>query len=94
MRIENYLWELFLNSIDNDGTMQGYDLELIKSVSEAVRIPVVACGGAGNTDHLKDAVDIGKASAVSAGSMFVFQGTHNAVLISYPTEGDLKRIFN
>lgn len=77
--------ELFLNSVDRDGTMAGYDLDLIRVVSRAVGVPVVACGGAGTVDHLRQAVHEGGASAVSAGSMFVFHGKHRAVLINYPT---------
>jgi len=83
--------ELLLNSIDRDGTMQGYDLELIRRVTGAVTIPVVACGGAGTVQHLAEAVKEG-ASAVAAGSMFVFQGPHRAVLISYPTHQDLHQL--
>jgi cyclase len=85
--------ELFLNSIDRDGMMQGYDIELIRSVSGAVRIPVVACGGAGSVDDLADAVMKGGASAAAAGSLFVFQGRHHAVLISYPTSSELQEAF-
>ncbi|MDD5593722.1 MAG: AglZ/HisF2 family acetamidino modification protein [Candidatus Margulisbacteria bacterium] len=77
--------EIFLNSIDRDGTAQGYDLKLIKLVSEAVNIPVIACGGAGKLEDFKTAIEAGKASAVAAGSLFVFQGKHRAVLISYPS---------
>lgn len=74
--------EILLNSIDRDGTMLGYDLDLIRSVSRLISIPVVACGGAKNIDDFKLAKDAG-ASAVAAGSMFVFQGPNRAVLISY-----------
>lgn len=77
--------EIFLNSIDCDGQMQGYDIELIKKVSAKVNVPVVACGGAGTLDHMRRAVSQGGASAVAAGSMFVFYGKHRAVLINYPT---------
>lgn len=83
--------EIFLNSIDLDGTMKGYDLSLIKSVTSAVTIPVVVCGGAGTLSHFRDAIKQGGASAVSAGSMFVFQGPYRAVLISYPTYDELKQ---
>ena len=76
--------EIFLNNIDNDGQMQGYDLTLIKRVSSRVNVPVVACGGAGTIGHLNQALSEGGASAVAAGSMFVFQGKHRAVLINYP----------
>jgi cyclase len=72
--------------------MQGYDLELIRRISEAVNIPVVACGGAGNIQHLSDAIKIGGASAAAAGSMFVFQGSLRAVLISYPAPQELRAL--
>jgi imidazole glycerol-phosphate synthase subunit HisF len=77
--------ELFLNSVDRDGTMAGYDLNLVRIVSEMVSIPVVACGGAGSTQDLVSAVRDGGAAAAAAGSMFVFHGRHRAVLITYPT---------
>ena len=64
--------EILLNSIDRDGMMQGYELELIRRVSGAVSIPVVACGGAGRVQHLGEAVEKGGASAAAAGSLFVF----------------------
>lgn len=85
--------ELLLNSIDRDGTMQGYDLELIKQVSHAVGIPVIACGGAATVQHLAEAVKSG-ASATAAGSMFVFQGPHRAVLINYPTREELREVLD
>lgn len=85
--------ELLLNSIDRDGTMQGYDLELVRQVSRAVNIPVVACGGAATVQHLAEAVRQGGASAAAAGSMFVFQGPHRAVLISYPSSLELHTAF-
>lgn len=78
--------EVFLNSVDRDGMMGGYDLDLIRSVTSHVNIPVVASGGAGTVDHLVQAVRDAGASAVSAGSMFVFYGRHRAVLINYPKE--------
>jgi len=85
--------EIILNSIDKDGTFEGYDLELIKSVSTAVNIPVVAIGGAGSVDDFAKSIRHG-ASAASAGSLFVFQRPHRAVLISYPTQKELKeRVF-
>lgn len=80
--------EIFLNSVDRDGMMSGYDIGLIRSVSEKVNVPVVACGGAGTPEHLVQAVKEGGASAVAAGSMFVFHGKHRAVLINYPKSFD------
>jgi len=86
--------ELMVNSIDLDGTQKGYDLELIKKVSNAVDIPVIACGGAGTINDFDLALNHAGASAVAAGSMFVFHGKHRAVLISYPEQSELKAIFN
>ena len=82
--------EIFVNSVDRDGMMEGYDLHLIRSVTQIVNVPVIACGGAGTVDHLSQAVREGGASAVAAGSMFVFHGKRRAVLINYPTHLDLQ----
>lgn len=84
--------EILLNSIDRDGTMEGYDLELVRRVSEAVSVPVVVAGGAGSLDDFREAVRHG-ASAVAAGSMFVFHGKHRAVLITYPEYQKLEGLF-
>lgn len=83
--------ELLLTSIDQDGTMTGYDLELIRRVSEAVRIPVIASGGAGKVEDFREAVLSG-ASAVAAGSLFVFQGPRRGVLISFPSRQELDHL--
>ena len=82
--------EIFLNSIDRDGTFEGYDGALLKRVCESVQIPVVACGGAATVDDFSKAVLDNNASAVAAGSLFVFQRPHRAVLISYPKQSELK----
>ena len=81
--------EIMLMSIDRDGTFKGFDNELINLVSSAVNIPVIAAGGASTVEDFAKAVKSG-ASAVSAGSLFVFQGSHRAVLISYPNQDVLK----
>jgi cyclase len=86
--------EIFLNSIDRDGTMQGYDIELIKRITETVSIPVIVCGGAGKIEDFVDAVKKGGASAVAAGSLFVFHGKYRAVLISYPAIEELMHAFS
>ena len=78
--------EIFINSIDKDGTYSGYDLDLIKMISSLVKIPVVACGGASSMKDFKTAIIEGNASAVAAGSMFVFHGKKRAVLINYPSK--------
>jgi len=85
--------EILINSIDNDGVMEGYDLELIRRVSEAVNIPVIAVGGAGGLRDFAKAIKTGKASAVAAGSMFVYSGKNKGILINYPDKEELKEIF-
>ena len=85
--------EMMVHSIDRDGMMKGYDLELIRKISSVVTIPVIACGGASSLDDFDQAVNLAGASAVAAGSLFVFHGKHRAVLISYPDQNELKRIF-
>lgn len=82
--------EIMINSIDQDGLQKGYDVELIKFVSDKTNLPVIACGGAGNLAHMKEVVYDGGASAVAAGSMFVFHGKHRAVLITYPSPADIE----
>jgi cyclase len=83
---------VLLNSIDRDGAQTGYDLELIRNVSSAVTVPVVACGGAGSVQDMRAAVLSG-ASAAAAGSLFVFRGPHRAVLINYPSPEELSSAF-
>ena len=85
--------EILLNSIAQDGTFGGYDTALIASVSAAVSVPLVAVGGASSVADFAKAIAHG-ASAVAAGSLFVFQRPHRAVLISYPSQKELKeRLF-
>ncbi len=64
--------EILLTSVEQDGTMKGYDLALIQKVSDAVKIPVIASGGAGNYSHMREAILKGHASAVAAASIFHF----------------------
>ena len=77
--------ELIVTAIDREGTYRGYDLELLRSVSDAVGIPVVANGGAGSLDDFVPAIVKGGASAVAAGSLFVYASQGNGVLINYPS---------
>ncbi len=83
--------EILVSSIDRESTRTGYDLKLIESVSQAVTVPVVALGGAGSVDDLSPALDAG-ASAVAAGTLFVLNGKHRAVLISYPTPQQIRAL--
>ena len=84
--------EILLTSVDRDGTMEGYDLELITKVSHAIGIPVIACGGAGSINDFSKAVKLGGVSAVAAGSMFVYQGRSRSVLINFPTKKELEEV--
>ncbi|MEO6589975.1 MAG: AglZ/HisF2 family acetamidino modification protein [Pyrinomonadaceae bacterium] len=81
--------EIIIQSIERDGTMQGFDIELIKSISTSVVIPVVALGGAGKIEHLLDGYKNGYANGLAAGSLFVFQSSKRGVLINYPEKKEL-----
>ncbi len=82
--------EIIIQAIEKDGTMAGYDLELIKIIAAATTIPVVALGGAGTLAHLKEAYYTGHANGLAAGSMFVYQGPKHGVLITYPEKTEIK----
>jgi imidazole glycerol-phosphate synthase subunit HisF len=84
--------EVFLNNVDRDGQYCGLDTGLIARVSAQVRVPVIACGGAASLADMRTAVDAG-ASAVAAGSIFVFYGPHRAVLINYPDYTSIRELF-
>jgi len=84
--------EIIIQSIDNEGSMNGFDLDLTQSITSVVNVPVVASGGAGNMQHISDVLDKGKASSVAAGSFFVFKGKHKAVLINYPKQDEIKAL--
>lgn len=77
--------ELFVNSIDRDGTFQGFDLNLIEQLSKLSEVPLVACGGAQNVECITKAIKNG-ASAVAAGSMFIYRGEQKGILINYPSQ--------
>ena len=84
--------ELIINSIDRDGLMEGYDLEIIKEISKAVKIPTIALGGAGGLQDFPKAIKSG-AAAVAAGSIFVYSGKNRGILINYPDKKELSEIF-
>lgn len=90
MMQDNGAGEIIVQSIERDGMMQGYDIPLVKSISEAVTIPVIALGGAGTLSHMKQAYNEAYASGMAAGSMFVFQGSRKGVLINYPDYNELR----
>lgn len=85
--------ELLINSVKRDGTWEGYDLDLIRSVASAVSIPVIACGGAGHIDHFAEGKKAG-ASALAAGSMFVYQKKNLGVLINFPERKTLDKLLS
>lgn len=78
--------EILVTAVDRDGMMSGYDSKLISSIAAGVGVPVIANGGASSLKDMLDAVFLDGASAAAAGSFFVFQGKHRAVLITYPAE--------
>ena len=84
--------EILLTSMDRDGTWAGFDVEITKRISEAVSVPVIANGGAGNTAHIEEVVKKGGASAVSLGSMVVYQQKGMGVLVNFPDKKQLEKI--
>jgi cyclase len=84
--------EILLQSIDRDGEMTGYDLELIAAITGATDIPVVACGGAAKRTDLPRPIKEAGASAAAAGSVFVFSGPERGVLINFPERPFLERL--
>lgn len=83
--------EVVINSVDRDGMMQGMDLAVIHEVARSLDVPTIAVGGVGSLNDIKQAIDAG-ASAVAAGSFFVFHGPHRAVLITYPKYQELEKL--
>jgi imidazole glycerol-phosphate synthase subunit HisF len=83
--------EVLVQFIYNDGKMQGYDTAYIREFAQSLETPVIALGGAGKQEHLLEAM-LNGASAVACGSFFVFQGTHRAVLITYPNVEEINKM--
>jgi cyclase len=81
--------EVLVNVVNKDGMMNGMETKLVSQISKEIDVPVILCGGAASLEDVSVAVQHG-ASAVAAGSMFVFHGKHKAVLISYPSRSDIK----
>ena len=80
--------EIVVNSIDNDGVMKGYDLELLSMFRDAVSLPLTALGGAGSVGHIRDLISRFGLMGAAAGSLFVFKGVYRAVLINYPSRAE------
>ncbi|MAZ77362.1 MAG: imidazole glycerol phosphate synthase subunit HisF [Legionellaceae bacterium] len=83
--------ELIINAVDRDGTMEGYDIELVKTITNRLSIPVVACGGAGSLQDFHDIFASGGVFAAGAGSVFIFHDKKRSVLINYPSQSELSR---
>lgn len=85
--------EIVINSIDKDGVMRGYDLDLIAKVREKISLPMTVLGGAGSLSDIEKVIDQHGVIGVAAGSLFVFKGPYKAVLINYPTQLEKNTIF-
>lgn len=84
--------ELLITSIDREGTWEGFDVELIKKITDQVSVPVIANGGCGTTEHMRSVIHEGGASAVGVGSMVVFQKKGMGVLINFPDQTELDNL--
>jgi len=82
--------EIMINSVDRDGMMNGFDAITIQSIAQSIDVPLIALGGAGNLEHVKSA-EIAGASAIAAGSIFLFHGKQRGILVSYPKENILRK---
>ena len=85
--------EIIINSIDRDGEMCGYDINMLDKVRELVNFPLTILGGAGSIDHIINLVNRHRIIGAAAGSLFVFKGALNAVLINYPNNDIKNQIF-
>lgn len=93
-RLENAgAGEIILYDVDRDGVMEGYNLEMIRHIADNLGVPLVASGGAGCLENLSEAIAAG-ASAVAAGSIFVYQSRKRGILINYPSRSELVRLFS
>jgi imidazole glycerol-phosphate synthase subunit HisF len=86
--------EFVVNSIDQDGTMSGYDIDLVDQIKSNITVPLTVLGGAGSLNDIAQLIKRHKIVGASAGSLFVFKGRYRAVLISYPSLGDKKQLIN
>ena len=85
--------EIFVTAVDREGGRQGIDNELIARIVELVHVTVIAHGGEGSRQHMVEAINLGGAQAVAAGSQFVMQGARDSVLINYPSKAELSHLF-
>ena len=85
--------EIIINSIDQDGVMKGFDMNLIDKIREKISLPLTVLGGAGNLNDIKEVISKHGVIGVAAGSLFVFKGIYKAVLISYPTKDEKEKLY-
>ena len=85
--------EIIINSIDQDGVMEGYDMALIDKLREQISLPLTVLGGAGSLSDIEKVIKKHKIIGVAAGSLFVFKGVYKAVLINYPTKAEKENIY-
>ena len=85
--------EIVMNSVDLDGKMTGYDLDLARRLRERINIPMTMLGGAGKLEHLSDLFAACGVVGAAAGSLFVFKGQYRAVLINYPKPAEKESLF-
>jgi cyclase len=85
--------EIIIQSIDKDGTMSGYDVNIVKKIAESVTIPVVSLGGAGKWNDLIEMNDLVSLNGLAAGSLFVYHGARHAVLVNYPERKEILQLF-
>jgi cyclase len=85
--------EIIIQSIERDGTMEGYDINLIKKVAESVTIPVVALGGSGKWQHIIELNSLVSLNGLAAGSLFIYHGERSAVLVNYPEKEEIMQLF-
>lgn len=86
--------EIFINSIDRDGAMKGYDFTLTQRVREATTLPITVVGGAGSLQDIEDLIRTFGIIGAAAGSLFIFKGKYRAVLINYPSQSEKNELFS
>ena len=90
---EDGVGELIIQSVDLDGIMEGYNLELLDKISNSVSIPITALGGAGNLMHMREAYKKINLNGLASGSSFIYHGKEKGILINYPNKQDILQNF-
>ncbi|HEU4495828.1 MAG TPA: AglZ/HisF2 family acetamidino modification protein [Flavobacterium sp.] len=85
--------EIIINNVDKEGTLKGYDWELIDKFREVLHIPMTTLGGASSLENIKEAIYRYEIMGLAAGSLFVFKGKHKAVLINYPSKDEKENLY-